>query len=62
MIVCVCANVNNTSLVKEIKDGKTFEDVQKSLDVCNNCCCCDKAIRELFDQYSPVDKPLSVPV
>jgi bacterioferritin-associated ferredoxin len=40
MIVCICANISDSTIKQVSNFSTTLEDLRESLDVCNNCCCC----------------------
>lgn len=58
MIVCVCANVNERTLVKEIAQGKTLDELKRELEVCCRCCCCEKELVKLYNEVKENVKSL----
>jgi bacterioferritin-associated ferredoxin len=54
MIVCVCANKREREIIDFIRDGSTFEDLQKELGVCCNCCCCKEVLTEMIEKHGNI--------
>lgn len=50
-IVCVCNNVAESVIVKNIKEYnvKSIKELQKHISVCNECGTCGKYIKFLID-------------
>lgn len=50
MIVCVCNRVNEDKIVETIEEHKIqdIEELREKLNVCNNCCCCQRYIENMI--------------
>ena len=50
MIVCVCANANEATIENLINQGKSFEDLQREINVCCKCCCCREYLENMYKE------------
>lgn len=56
MIVCVCNNVNEKKIKTAIEQhaATSLDDLQQHIDVCDQCCCCEREIHEILKVTSNV--------
>lgn len=56
MIVCVCNNVNENKIKSAIEQHQaaTLDDLQKHIEICNQCCCCEHEIHQIIKVTSNV--------
>jgi bacterioferritin-associated ferredoxin len=51
MIVCVCHNVSDRDIKRQVRDGcSSFEALQFETGVSTCCGCCESCAREVFQQ------------
>lgn len=50
MIVCVCNNVSEDTIIKEVEENGIIdiEALKETISVCNQCCMCEKYINNLI--------------
>lgn len=51
MIICICKNVSEKVILKEIKEGCSFEDLQINLGVSVSCGSCKECIHTLIVKH-----------
>lgn len=51
MIVCVCNCINEDKIIKTIEEHhiKDINELREKLNVCNNCCLCQRYIESMID-------------
>ncbi len=51
MIICVCNRINEEKIVKTIEehDIQDLEELRNKIEVCNNCCACQRYIENMID-------------
>lgn len=52
MIVCVCHRVSDREIVRHVRNGMTFDDLQLELGVATGCGRCEGCAREVVAQCS----------
>lgn len=53
MIVCVCNRVSDRDIVRHVRAGMDFSDIQLELGVATQCGQCEGCARELVEQCCP---------
>lgn len=49
MILCVCANVSESTVKSEVEKGLTMQELVDKLGVCKQCCCCEQDILDILE-------------
>jgi len=52
MIVCVCHRVSDRDIVRHVRGGMSFDDLQLELGVATGCGRCESCAREVVEQCS----------
>ena|SRR6218665_3707089 len=52
MIVCVCNRISDREIVRHVRAGLSFDDIQLELGVATQCGRCEGCAREVVDQCS----------
>lgn len=52
MIVCVCNRISDRDIVRFVRAGRGFDDIQLELGVATQCGNCEGCAREIVDQCS----------
>lgn len=51
MIVCVCNCVSESKIIETVEkfNLQNLEELQEKIEICNNCCTCQKYVENLID-------------
>lgn len=52
MIVCVCNRISDREIVRHVRAGLSFDDIQLELGVATQCGQCEGCARDVVDQCS----------
>jgi bacterioferritin-associated ferredoxin len=52
MIVCVCARVSESDIIKKLSQGDNQDTIQKNMNVCEKCKCCQKMFETICQNFS----------
>lgn len=58
MIICICKNISEKTIIHEIRNGSSFDDLQMNLGVALCCGCCSQCIHALVKEHMPESEPL----
>lgn len=58
MIVCVCNCINEEKIIKTIEENniQNIEELRNKINICNNCCMCQKYIENMIDLFKIINK------